>query len=158
MSCPYAAPGIVSFEVELGGPCGPHPVKWTPKETPPGLLGQAPHLEGCLSCFELDPLVIVEQNVVVHDLANLLEARVSNVLEGFFLQMPKEAFHRGIVPAISTARHGWSNAVEIRHVKIGLGGILAALIAVQDQSGGAEYLLPGLLQGFKYQVQGVVTS
>jgi hypothetical protein len=51
----------------------------------------------------LYPFVVVEANVIINDLLSLLEGKGFILAKSFFFEMSEEVFHRGIVPAISSA-------------------------------------------------------
>jgi hypothetical protein len=65
------------------------------------LRRQTPRFIGCLSGFQLDTFIVIEMNVVINDLPSFIKAWGRKLAEGFFFQVSKEVFHRGIVPAVA---------------------------------------------------------
>ena len=78
-----------------------NPLGQTKKEsTLQALIGQAPYLVGCLSCFQLYPLMVEKVNIFIDDLFGLLKGGGRELAERFFFEMPEEVFHGGIVPTV----------------------------------------------------------
>jgi hypothetical protein len=59
-------------------------------------------------------LVVVKVNIFIDQELSLLEGWFLELAEIFFFEMPEEIFHRGIVPAITTSRHGGGDVILLR--------------------------------------------
>ena len=66
---------------------------------------------GCLSCFQLDPFIIVKMDVFSHQLLGLLEARQREMAEIFFFEVGEEILCWCIVPAVAAAGHGGGDVI-----------------------------------------------
>jgi len=68
-------------------------------------------LEGCLSCFQLDPLIVVKVDIFSHQMFGLFEARQREMAEIFFFEVGEEILRWGIVPTVAASGHGWGDVI-----------------------------------------------
>ena len=86
--------------------------------------------------------------------ACLRAGRKGGAVDLLFFECGKEAFHDGIVPAVATATHAANDAVFRQFFSIVMRGVLAAAVAVKEQSSlnfGALALAKRHLQRFMHQ-------
>jgi len=72
--------------------------------------------------------------------------------------MAEEILHRGVVPTISSARHGRRNVILVGEDKIRLRSVLMALVTVEDESISDLFFLFGFAQVLPYQGDRVFPS
>ena len=102
----------------------------------------------CLSCFQLYPFVVVEVDIFGNQLLGLFEGGQGAMAEVFFLEMREEILCRGIIPAVTPARHGGRDAILLDNdIMIRLRSVLMPLVTVEDQSIRDLFVFFGLLQG-----------
>jgi len=73
-------------------------------------------------------------DIFVDQLFFFLQAVVRDVAQGFFFDLSEEVLHRGVVPAISSTKHGGSDVILLGKDSIRLRGVLIPLATVEDQS------------------------
>ena len=77
--------------------------------------------------------------------------------EGFFFEVGEEGFHGSVVPTITSPRHGRGHGSVLGEDCITVGGVLVALVGVQEQSRWNAFLLLGSLQGLQDETQGILS-
>ena len=99
---------------------------------------------------------MVKVNIFVDDLLGLLESVVLDPADGFFLEMPKEIFHRGIIPAFTSFGHRGGDVILVSKDKIRLRCVLKSLVTVEDQSSSDLFFFLSLFDRFGDQADGVI--
>lgn len=101
--------------------------------------------------------MVVKVNIFIDEFLCLFKGGIFEVTQVFFLEMTKEILHGSIVPTISSARHGGSNAILLsKDIMIRLRSVLVPLVTVEDKSISDLFLLHGLVYGMSDQTNRIL--
>ncbi len=101
----------------------------------------------------MQPAAIVEHLDEIEDRGpRFLSCGEALLMQPFALQRREVTFSHGVVKARAGPAHAYRNLVTSQHTSVGLAGVLAAAVAVMDQSGWWSSTRYRHLQGPKRQV------
>jgi hypothetical protein len=82
-------------------------------------------------------MVVVKRDIFVHNPHHIVKS-FESLLTNFntlALEMSKEIFDHGIVPAIALSTHALDNMMGFQQIHIGAVGVMDPLVAVNERSG-----------------------